>query len=100
LALGWWGLISFVLTPLILVNNLFYFLRTQLGQPQPNLGVPIPAPSTTLQACPRCQSFQANSVGLSRSVWASLLVSLLLLVGAAYLSLQMVQQRTPSDNWV
>jgi hypothetical protein len=100
LALGWWGLISFVLTPLMLVNNLFYFLRTQLGQPQPNLGVPIPAPSTTLQACPHCQSFQASPVGLSRSVWASLLVSVLLLVWAGYLSLQMMQHRTPSDNWV
>jgi hypothetical protein len=100
LALGWWGVISFILTPLMLISNLFYFLRVQLGQPQPNQGVPIPAPSTTLQACPRCQSFQASPVGLSGTVWASLLVSVLLLVWAGYLSLRMVQHLTSSDNWV
>jgi hypothetical protein len=99
-ALGWWGVISFFLTPLMLVNNLFYFLRAQLGQPQPNLGVPLSPLTTTPEACPRCHAFQASSVGLSRSVWASILVSLLLLVWAGYLSLRMVQHRTPSTNWV
>jgi hypothetical protein len=100
LVLGWWGMISFFLTPLILVNNLFYFLRMQLGQPQPSLGVPLLAPAATPEACPRCHTFQASPIGLSRSVWASILVSLLLLVWAGYLSLLMVQHLTPNTNWV
>jgi hypothetical protein len=99
LALGWWGVISFILTPLVLVNNLYYFLRAQLGQQQPHLGAPQRL-GTTPEACPRCHSFQTRTVGLSRSVWASILISLLLLMWAGYLSLQMIQHRTPSPNWV
>ena len=100
LALGWWGVISFFLTPLMLTNNLFYFLRAQVGQPEPNLSIPTPPLSTTPEAYPRCQTFQANPVGLSRSVWVSVLVSLLLLAWAGYLSLLIVQHRTASNNWL
>lgn len=97
LVLGWWGMISFFLTPLILVSNLFYFVRMQLGRQRPNLGLPPQALGTTIEACPRCQTFQARPAGLSRSVWISIVVGLLLLVWAGYLS---VQPLTSRGDWV
>lgn len=94
LALGWWGIISFFLTPLILVNNIFFMLRSHLAQQRPNLVVAPEPLSTTPAACPRCQAFRASPIGPSRSVWASLFV------WAGYLSMLVMQQRTSSDNWV
>jgi hypothetical protein len=35
LFLGWWGVLSFILTPIFLINNIFYFIKTRKLAPVP-----------------------------------------------------------------
>lgn len=102
-ALGWWGIISFVLTPLMLLNNLVQWLltlRATAHQPTPISGIADTAPrSATL--CPRCLAPHPSTVAPSRAVWASLVVCALLLLWSLSLLVNISQHRTdPGNGWV
>jgi hypothetical protein len=92
--LGWWGLISFFLTPLILVANLVQWVGA-LRLPHPQ----AIAPTSSIPQCPRCRTFQPTGAGFSKAVWASLVVSGLLIVWATYLTIREIQQPAASSNW-
>jgi hypothetical protein len=102
-ALGWWGIISFVLTPLMLVNNLIQWLLTLRAtalRPAQGTSLIDTAPrSSTL--CPRCLTPHPGAVAPGRAVWASLVVCALLLVWSVSLLVGISQHRTdPSNFWV
>ncbi|RRR72291.1 MAG: hypothetical protein EI684_10225 [Candidatus Viridilinea halotolerans] len=100
LVLGWWSIISVFFTPMILINNLFYFIRAQMRQAAPSPYIAPLASNLLADACPRCQTLQSSRVGLSHSVLASLTVSGLFLAWAGYLVLGMAQGSTSIGNWV
>lgn len=56
LTLGWWGIISFIMTIFFLINNLFYYL-TALGMdsPEPNASPPEMKPDTIQKLLPHTQ---------------------------------------------
>lgn len=46
---GWWGIVSFLITPIVLVNNVVIYLLTfrKTEADTPGAGLPSPAPLTT-----------------------------------------------------
>ena len=102
-ALGWWGIISFVITPLILVNNLVQWLLTLRVTGRQPMAISGSAALTPRSAtmCPRCHAPHASTVAPSRAVWASLVVCALLVVWSISLLVGISQHRTnPSNVWV
>jgi hypothetical protein len=53
LFLGWWGLISFILTPILLISNTVYFIKSRKlsdGLPLPPVGTTLPAGAASPEA--------------------------------------------------
>jgi hypothetical protein len=100
--LGWWGLLSFLLTPFLIANNLFQFLKSR-GLSTVTLGsggLPIYAatPSSAQVACPHCQSYQTQVVELDGVIILSAIGSVLLLLWGSWMVFDATQGGTASGN--
>lgn len=98
LVFGWWGVISFFMTPLILVNNLRQFRAARLAantQIDPLLSSGSIYPGERTSPSP-----QSAATGLSRIPWVSLINSGLMLLLAGFLTLvYIVQSVTSLQEW-
>jgi hypothetical protein len=83
LALGWWGLISFFITPIALVNNVIQFRKTRRLPPAP----PEWRSASGSPVCPRCKAPALQPEKWSAQPLVALVVSGLLLVWGGYLIL-------------
>lgn len=100
LSLGWWGLVSLFLTPMILVNNLFFFVRAKLtAQPAIHQAL-LASAGGVAGACPNCHSIDTAAIGPRRAVWASVAMCALLLLWAMSLIISMANHSTSGDNTV
>jgi hypothetical protein len=102
LVLGWWGFISFFMTPVILVSNLWQFFKAR-----PVTGnIPTSLPVSNLNVsvgkyCPRCQSALSTVADFSRVPWVSLINSGLILILAGFLTLIfMINQSFSLQDWI
>lgn len=89
LFLGWWGMISFILTPLILLNNAVRFL----------MSVSLPEPPPSLAASP-ATAYRPSAVGGSKNfklVYGGV-VGVVLLGFLAYNSVPFMEKVAPSLN--
>jgi hypothetical protein len=91
LFLGWWGLISFFVTPLILLNNITRYLLS-LGLPEPS----FPAMNTPLAATCLTPSVSTHS-RLFKFVYGGI-VCAAVLVFVAYKSVGFMEKRAPRIN--
>lgn len=102
--LGWWGIISAIMTPLFIANNLFQFIASR-GLGAASIGAnPLPTyvanPSSAHVQCPHCQSYQTNATKLNGAVLVSIVGSALLLLWGALLELAYLQGRSSFGNMV
>jgi hypothetical protein len=80
MTLGWWGLISLVMTPIFLVNNLVQFIGSRgLGEIYTGSNAPTISPQARTQ-CPHCQSLQTRPATLPGAIFAGIVVGGLLLL--------------------
>lgn len=84
LTLGWWGLISSIMTPVFIVNNLVQFIRSRgLGEIYTGADAPAMSATSLPQArtqCPHCQSLQSKPTRLPGALFATGVVCVLLLL--------------------
>lgn len=98
--LGWWGLISCVLTALIIPNNIYHRLRSlNLGQQASGLVAAPLVPSAT-PTCPRCQGYQSTSVRPGIPVIISAVLAVLLGAFCLLLALSALAMGLSLDNLV
>lgn len=101
LVFGWWGVISFFMTPVILVNNLWQFFRSR-----PLTDTPTNVPASNLSVysgknCPQCHSPLSTVADFSRIPWLSLINSGIIFMLAGFLTLGYVINRTTSlEEWI
>lgn len=101
LVFGWWGVISFFMTPVILVNNLWQFFRSR-----PSTDIPNNLPVSNLSAytgknCPYCHSPLSTVADFSRIPWVSLINSGIMLLLALILTLIFIfQPATSLKEWL
>ena len=94
--LGWWGLISLILTPIFLVNNVIQFIGSRsLGEVYMGAGTP----SSTGQ-CPHCQSTQVGAAKLPGTLFASSVIAGLLLLWSIGVEATYIQGRGAPGNLV
>lgn len=99
--LGWWGMVSCVLTALIIPNNIYHRLRSLgLGRLAPG-AVAAPLAPAAMPTCPRCQGYQSTAVRpggvvILSAVLAGLLGALSLLM--ALLGLLALAGALTADN--
>ncbi len=99
LVFGWWGVISFFMTPFILINNLWQFRTTRPltnTQNDPSLSGMSTYPGESALKSP-----QPATTGFFQTPWVSLINSGLLLMLAGVLTLIfIVQQVTSLEEWL
>jgi hypothetical protein len=94
--LGWWGLISLIMTRTFLVNNGIQFIGSHsLGEVYTGTNTP----SGTVQ-CPHCQSIQSGPSKLPGTLFASGVVAFLLLLWSIGIEAIYVQGRGDPGNLV
>jgi len=101
--LGWWGLISLIMTPIFIVNNVFQFIGSRsLGEVYAGAGLPssIAQPLLAVAQCPHCQSTQTGPAKLPGAVFASGVVGLLLLLWSIAVEVAYLQGRGAPGNLV
>jgi hypothetical protein len=101
LTLGWWGLISLVLTPIFIVNNLVQFIGSRsLGEIYTGASVSSGV-SQSLQVqtqCLHCQSVQTEPTKLPGTLFASAVVGVLLLLWSVAVEVNALQGRGAPGN--
>jgi hypothetical protein len=99
LVFGWWGFLSFFMTPVILVNNLWQFFKAR-----PVTGIPTTGPVSNMSVgkyCPHCHSSLSTVADFSRVPWVSLINSSLILMLAGFLTLVfMINQTASVQEWL
>jgi hypothetical protein len=96
--LGWWGLISLIMTPIFLVNNLFQFIGSRsLGEVYTSTGAQAFLGSAQ---CPHCQSTQTGPAKLPGALFASGVVAGLLLLWSIGVEVTYLQGRGAPGNLV
>jgi hypothetical protein len=101
--LGWWGLISLIMTPIFIVNNLIQFIGARsLGEVYTGAGVLTSTAQPLLASaqCPHCQSVQTGPATLPGALFASGVVGLLLLLWSIAVELAYLQGRGAPGNLV
>jgi hypothetical protein len=89
LFLGWWGVISFVVTPFILLNNIFQYLSaSQL--PDPGIGA-MNTPSPLASPSVSSGSFKFKII-YGTVVWAVVMITL------AYMNVGFMEKHAPAIN--
>ncbi|MFN8454159.1 MAG: hypothetical protein U0401_05705 [Anaerolineae bacterium] len=99
LVFGWWGFISFFMTPVILVSNLWQFFN---ARPTTDRPTPVPVSNVPMgKYCPHCQSSLSTVADFSRVPWVSLINSGLIFMLAGFLTLGfMINQTTSLQEWL
>lgn len=101
LVFGWWGVVSFIMTPVILVSNLWQFFNAR-----PVTGIPAPVPVSNpngpmVKYCPHCQAALSTVSDFSRVPWVSLINSGLIFMLAGFLALFfMINQTAALQEWL
>ncbi len=94
--LGWWGLVSLIMTPIFLLNNVIQFIGSRsLGEVYTGAGMP-----SGIAQCPHCQSTQIGPTKLPGALFASGVVAGLLLLWSIGVELMYVQGRGAPGNLV
>ncbi len=94
LTLGWWGLISFFLTPIFLINNLIQLVKTRSLPAAP----PQWRTASGSPICPRCQAPTLQPEKWSAQPWIALVFSGLFLVWAGFLLVSPSAPKTTSNT--
>jgi hypothetical protein len=99
--LGWWGLISLIMTPIFMINNLIQFIGSRsLGEVYTGAGIPSGIPQLLLASaqCPHCQSTQTGPAKLPGALFASGVVAGLLLLWSISVEVTYLQGRGAPGN--
>ena len=99
--LGWWGLISLIMTPIFIANNVFQFIGSRsLGEVYTGAGMPSGAvqPLLVSAQCPHCQSTQTGPAKLPGALFAGGVVGGLLLLWSIAVEVTYLQGRGAPGN--
>ena len=91
LFLGWWGLISFIVTPFVLVNNVVRYLAA-LNLPEPGIAA-MNTPSSSISTPISVSTHSRNFKVIYGAV-----VGAAILAAVAYSSVDFVEKHAPSVN--
>ncbi|MEO7908402.1 MAG: hypothetical protein ABIV47_02015 [Roseiflexaceae bacterium] len=94
--LGWWGLLSLIMTPIFIINNVFQFIGSR-GLGETYTGTRSPS---SIAQCPHCQSTQTAPAKLPGALFASGVVAGLLLLWSIAVEATYLQGRGAPGNLV